>query len=138
MANREGRPPKLDADFIAKALAYLDSYEDDGKVIPSIAGLSRATGVYRSTLHAWMAGELPMVEQDIIDQFSDIINAISVEQEEKLLQGGLSNSMNATICKLVLGKHGYSDKVEQDNRSTDGSMSPAGTLKVTISRPKEK
>lgn len=134
-----GRPSKLDAGFIAKAEDYLLAHEELGDAVPSIAGLSVETGVDRKTLHAWARGEFPVnVNDDICQAYCHIYDRLMATQERKLLSGGLGGSMNATITKLMLTKHDYSDKVEQDNRSTDGSMSPAGTLKVTISRPKEK
>jgi hypothetical protein len=36
-------------------------------------------------------------------------------QERTLLNGGLGKDFNPVITKLVLGKHGYSDKQEEDN-----------------------
>ena len=45
-------------------------------------------------------------------------------QQLTLLNGGLSNTFNSAITKLVLGKHGYHDKMDQDISSTDGTMKP--------------
>jgi len=42
---------------------------------------------------------------------------------------GLGGTMNAQITKLVLGKHGYSDKVEQDLTTSDGSMKPVSPIR---------
>lgn len=132
MAHPGGRPSKLDAAFIQKAEEYLLGYEELGDVIPSIAGLALFTRVRRATIHAWMAGELPDVDERFKTQFSDIISELQEAQEQKLLNGGLSGAFNSTITKLVLSKHDYSDKV--DNVSSDGSMSPNNELKVTVSR----
>lgn len=38
--------------------------------------------------------------------------------------GQLRGDLNSTIVKLLLANHGYSDKVQQDVTSSDGSMSP--------------
>jgi hypothetical protein len=35
-------------------------------------------------------------------------------QESKLLNEGLKGNFNATITKLILTKHGYSDRIEQE------------------------
>lgn len=134
MAHAGGRPSKLDAAFIQKAEEYLLGYEERGDVIPSIAGLALYTRVRRSTIHSWLAN-IPDVSEDLKEQFMDIIGELQEEQEQKLLSGGLSGSFNATITKLVLSKHDYSDKVEQSHTS-DGSFASPGTLNVTISRPK--
>ena len=40
------------------------------------------------------------------------------------MQNGLNNTFNSAITKLVLGKHGFHDKMEQDISSSDGSMKP--------------
>jgi hypothetical protein len=45
-----------------------------------------------------------------------------------LIDGGLIGDFNPTITKLMLTKHGYSDKQEVDNKSSDGSMTPKVTL----------
>ena len=36
-------------------------------------------------------------------------------QEFKAMNGGLTNTFNAQIVKLLLGKHGYHDKVDSDH-----------------------
>ena len=45
-------------------------------------------------------------------------------QQLTLINGGLNNTFNSAITKLVLGKHGFHDKMEQDISSSDGSMKP--------------
>jgi len=37
---------------------------------------------------------------------------------------GLNNTFNSAITKLVLGKHGFHDKMDQDIISSDKSMQP--------------
>jgi hypothetical protein len=41
-----------------------------------------------------------------------------------LVNKGLNNTFNAAITKLVLGKHGFHDKMDQDLTSSDKSMQP--------------
>ncbi|WP_415843310.1 terminase small subunit [Xenorhabdus thuongxuanensis] len=48
----------------------------------------------------------------------------------KLINKGLTGDFNSTIAKMMLTKHGYSDKQEIDHRSPDGSMSPAKIVLV--------
>jgi len=53
-------------------------------------------------------------------------------QERKLVTGGLEGKYNPAITKMMLTKHGYSDKVEQAHTSPDGSMSPT---RIEITAP---
>ena len=99
-----GRPTKYGKEILAKAQAYLDN---DGfeSPVPTIAGLSLYIGVSRDTCHTW-AGE------EDKGQFSDIVEQILARQEQKLVDGSLLNVYNSTISKLLLSKHGYSEKSE--------------------------
>ena len=94
------RPTKLTVEMKAKAAEYINCYES---VIPSVAGLSLYLEVARSAVYNWA---------DKDDEFKDILENILAEQEQKVLSNGLTGDYNATIAKLVLGKHGYTDKQE--------------------------
>lgn len=104
-----GRPTKYNDEVLATAKDYIVNYEDYGDVIPSIAGLACEIGVCRDTVHAW-------VKDDDKAEFSDIIKQLATSQERKLLNGGLANQYNAMISKLVLAKHGYTDKQEIESK----------------------
>ena len=104
-----GRPTKYNDILVSKAKDYITSYVTYGDVIPSIAGLSSALEVSRSTLYEW---------EKQYTLFSDILRGIQEEQEKILLNMGLSGEFNSNITKLVLGKHGYHDK--QDVGLTGG------------------
>ena len=43
------------------------------------------------------------------EEFSAIVAEILALQERTLLKGGLTEDFNASITKLLLTKHGYSD-----------------------------
>lgn len=45
-------------------------------------------------------------------------------QQRVLINKGLSRKADASLSKLLLMKHGYSEKQEVDVSSSDGSMSP--------------
>ena len=121
------RPTKLTEAFIQRAEDYLNCWQEEGEAIPSIAGLALYTNVRRETLQEWMRGNTPeAASESILSQFSNITDRLSCQQELKLLTGGLSGSMNSVITKLVLSKHGYSEKQDVSHSSPDGSMSPAG------------
>lgn len=113
-----GRPEKYSEELQETADSYIHGWESLGDVIPSHAGLCCYLGIARSTLYLW---------RDKYPRFSDTLSAIEVMQERIALNGGLSNSFNATITKLVLANHGYTDKVQQDLTSSDGTMTPKET-----------
>lgn len=113
-----GRPTKYSDEILEKALDYAENYDSYGDVIPSVVGLCRVINRSKSIVYDWEKHE---DKQD----FSDILKRISENQEQALLNGGLSNVMNPTITKLVLSKHGYSDaqKIEQETtHKVDASL----------------
>lgn len=116
--NKVGRPSKL-ADSIEKAKEYLmGGYETVGDVVPSVAGLACYLGISRSTAQEYAKDNA---------EFSGTLEAIKTLQENKLINKGLVGDFNPTITKLMLANHGYSDKAEIDNKSSDGSMTPKPT-----------
>lgn len=114
-----GRPTSYSKEMVEKTLLYLKTYEDEpiNHLVPTVAGLCGFLGVARSTVYKW-SGEHP--------EFSDTLKQIEESQEVKLVNGGLGGGFNNSITKMMLTNHGYSDKVQQDNVSSDGSMSPKG------------
>lgn len=116
--NKVGRPSKL-AESIEKAKEYLmGGYETVGDVVPSVAGLACYLGISRSTAQEYAKDNT---------EFSGTLEAIKTLQENKLINKGLVGDFNPTITKLMLANHGYSDKAEIDNKSSDGSMTPKPT-----------
>jgi len=102
----------------AACLAYVQDYEMHGHAVPSVAGMAVVVGVSRSTLYRW-------AEEN--SEFQDILDAVNEMQEFKAMNGGLTNTFNAQIVKLLLGKHGYHDKMDADLSSRDGTMTPKPT-----------
>jgi hypothetical protein len=116
------RPTKYTPALLKKAKEYLDKgWEDD--LIPSHVGLSLYIGVRRETLYAWAkeAGK---------EEFSNILDEINAKQQSILLKNGLNNTFNSQITKLVLGKHGYSDK--QDVEHSGNPDKPLQTIERVI------
>lgn len=103
-----GRPSIYTPELLAKARDYVLNYADYGDQIPSIAGLACELSISRETCHTWAKDEEK-------PEFSDIVRDISQAQERKLLNGGLSGDFNPSIAKLVMTKHGYSDKLETEH-----------------------
>ena len=100
-----GRPTKLTPEAIEKAIDYINGgYEALGHAIPSVVGLSIALNITRSALYRWAEEEG--------SAFKDILEDCNTRQHEILISKGLQSDFNPTICKLVLGKHGYHERQE--------------------------
>ena len=111
-----GRPSELTPDVIECAWGYVrGGFRDVPNRVPSVAGLAFVLGKSRECLYEWARQN---------QEFSDILEAISSTQEMMLLDGGLSGDFNPTITKLMMTKHGYSDKVETDVSSKGQSITP--------------
>jgi len=112
-----GRPTDYTPELVRKAWEYANGeWENVGDLVPSVAGLACEIGVRRETCHVWA--------NDKTKEFSNILGKIAETQERQLLRGGLGGVFNAPITKMMMTKHGYSDKVEQDVTSSDGSLAP--------------
>lgn len=124
-----GKPTAYTPALLKKAVAYANDYEEHGDKVPSNAGLAAALGLNPVTLRVWQ-------KDPTKPEIKEIIDFIQGTQERLLLNGGLSSSMNSVIVKLMLHNHGYSDKAEVDNTSTDGSMSTKPTT-INLVAPKK-
>jgi hypothetical protein len=100
-----GRPTHYSDEIERKARQYLEIYSELGHAVPSVAGLSIYLGRRRTVLYQWAA-------QKDKEAFKDILDEINALQEQVALSAGLKGDYNSTIVKLLLGKHGYSDKAE--------------------------
>ena len=122
-----GRPTLYSEDMLQRAQEYVEQFnssvvdkESDSiklEVIPSVAGLSLHLGISRTTIYDWAKDE------DKKD-FSNTLERLNALQEAALLNGGLQGRFNANIAKLALANHNYSDKIQTDMTSSDGSMTP--------------
>lgn len=113
--DKGGRPSQLTPELIAKAELYLTDYMSNDDIVPSVAGLACYLDIPRSSLYNYKGQS---------DRLLDTIERIEQLQEKLLLKGGLLGDFNPTITKLMMSNHGYSDKQEVDNRSSDNSMRP--------------
>lgn len=108
-----GRPSKYTPELLEKARDYIDNHVQYGDVVPSHAGLATEIDITRATLYAWANDK---EKQD----FSDILDKCNRKQERMLLSGSLVGDMNASIAKLMLGKHGYQEKHQQEVTGANG------------------
>ena len=94
-----------------------------GDVVPSQVGLACALSVNRSSLTNCQL--FPPKAKDstpgakLKRALRSIMEQIQVRQHKLLLTGGLGGTMNSNIVKLMLGKHGYSEKKEQQITGKD-------------------
>ncbi len=102
-----GRPTKLTPELIEQAEEYLDETSNIsvGALLPTIEGLALLLNIRRDTLYEW--------EKENAD-FSDILERLRAAQAQKIMQNSMLNRYNPTISKLMLSKHGYIEKREED------------------------
>lgn len=106
-----GRPPKWQ-DAIDPAWEYINGgFQNENDVVPTVAGLAVSVGCARETIHAWAREH---------EEFSHIVRALMSKQEKMLANGGILGEYNASITKLLLTKHGYSEKTETAHTGPDG------------------
>ncbi|MCL4120387.1 UNVERIFIED_CONTAM: hypothetical protein GTU68_040713 [Idotea baltica] len=92
-------------EIVRDAWAYVADYNEiHDQRFPTVVGLCQVIDRSKSTIYEWA--------KDKEREFSDILEAIAEIQELKLVGGGISGDFNSTITKLMLTKHGYSDKQE--------------------------
>ena len=118
-----GRPTKYNATIQKKAEEYIKHLPED-EVVHSIEGLSDYIDVSRSTVYKW---------RDEIEEFSDTLEAILRKQAKSLINRGLTGEFNAPMTKMMMNvNHGYRERSEVDNLSSDGSMSPQKIERVIL------
>jgi len=120
--NPVGRPTKYNEALQAKADTYIYELEALDHVVPSRVGLCCFLGIHKATSYEWES-EYP--------EFSDTLRQVETLQEFMSMNGGLKGTLNSTIVKLLLANFGYSDKVQQEHTSPDGSMTPKAAIELT-------
>ena len=120
-----GRPTLVTTELVTAAWQYVNGgWKDANDPVPSIAGLACEINVHRETLRLW--------GKDQDNPFFGILCKIAEMQERELVKGGLFGSFNSSITKMMMTKHGYSDRVETDHTSSDGSMTPQTVERVIV------
>lgn len=119
-----GRPIEYNESYVERAKQYIeeciDEIEEYHKTrgeksdtfdrivrvrLPTIEGLAVYLKISRDTLYRW---------EKEYERFSYIIDELRAIQADRLLNNGLSGDYNPTIAKVLLTKHGYTDKTETD------------------------
>jgi DNA-binding IclR family transcriptional regulator len=104
-----GRPTKYNAKMLERAQHYLHNFKEYGDVVPIIEGLALELGVTTDTLRNWSEAH---------PEFLDTFNAVKTSQARNLLNGGLNNTHNTAITKLMLANHNYTEKQEVKSTNT--------------------
>jgi hypothetical protein len=112
-----GAPSKYTPELLEKAWNYVrGGWIEAEDAVPSIEGLCCEIGISVKTAYNW--------EEDEDKDFLQVLDTLRALQGRGLINNGLKGAFNPSISKMLLTKHGYSDKIEQDNTSSDGSMTP--------------
>jgi hypothetical protein len=112
------RPTKYTPELLDKANTYLSTYT---RLIPSHQDLCLRLDISESTLYDWAQKH---------DEFSDILAKVKLTQFAVAMDGGLGGELNANLVKLLMGKHGLSEKSTVDQISSDGSMAPKSKIEL--------
>jgi len=119
MTNPVGRPTKYNDEIQAKAERYVFEWQAIGDVIPSRVGLCCWLAICKQTSYEW----------EKHPQFLDTLRAVDTLQEYIALNKGIIGEFNATLTKLILANHGYSDKQQTDLTNSDSNLRPT-TIKL--------
>jgi hypothetical protein len=122
--SKGGAPTKYSAAMLAKAKDYVANYSDYGDVVPTIIGLAYFLEVATNTVYNWANEDKP--------EFLSVFTRVEQLQHNKLISGGLLGDYNPAITKMMLTKHGYSDKtVSEVSGPNGGPVQNAVTFNFT-------
>jgi len=111
--------------------------KDCPDAVPSLCGFALDNEIGESTLSAWGAKDLQEDEKakyPMFTEFQGMLRALQSHQARTMLNGGADNSLNSTICKLVLAKHGYHDKVDK-HLSGNVALVPSVEINLPDDKP---
>lgn len=111
------RPHKYTPELLANAKNYVNNFEEYGNVTPTVAGMCLVIGIHKDTCYEWL-------KHDNKEEFKSIYASLMMLQEQTIIDGALSKKFDSAFAKIVIAKHGYTDKKEVDLTSSDGSMTP--------------
>ncbi|WP_308806134.1 terminase small subunit [Neisseria yangbaofengii] len=115
---------------MAAAQTYIE-HLPAGEALPTLAGLALYLGKNRSTLAEYTCQS---------PEIAAVAEQVQTMQEIRLINGGLTGEYNAAFAKLLLTKHGYSDKQEIDHTGTAISPPPpmsAAEIMAVLEKAKE-
>lgn len=113
-----GRPTVYSPKMITKARNYIAGHLDFDDPVPTVAGLACVLGVVRDTCYQW-------AKDKDKPEFSDILKELAQKQERVLVANGLLGGFSGPITKMMLTKHGYSDRVDTDVTTNGKDLPPS-------------
>ena len=126
-----GAKTKYTPELLKKAKDYLANYKGYGDQMPMICGLALAVNVHKDTIYTW-------IKEEGKEELSDLVSKIMMKQEGVLFNNALSGDFNASIAKLALTKHGYSDKQDQQvTGANGGAQEHKWTVEFISAAPKD-
>jgi len=123
-----GRPTKYTPELLKRAHEYVDGAWKEDDAVPMIVGLALHCDISKQRVYEW-------IKDDDKKEFRDIARRVEQMQERFLARGGLSNAFNANITKLLLSKHGYSDKQEIDHTTNGKNITQIQRVIVDTAAP---
>lgn len=96
--------------------------------LPTIGGLAVYLHISRDTIYDWKKKH---------KEFSYIIDEMMAEQEDRLINSGISGDYNATISKVLLTKHGYREGHEVANPDGTNVFRPSDADKKAAEKALE-
>jgi hypothetical protein len=88
--------------------------------------LCEALSIAKTTLYRWA--------EDKDKEIRDILDACNALQHNLLISKGLNGTFNASIAKLVLGKHNYHDRLESTG-ADGGAIKTDTTWTIKVIEP---
>jgi hypothetical protein len=97
--------------ILRKAKEYYDIYANGGKIgkfiVPTMEGYALYMSINTDTIYEWLKDTKKK-------EFSEITRMLQNLRAQMLQNEGLLGTWNSNITKLLLSKHGYSEKTEQE------------------------
>ena len=101
------RPTIYKKAILKKAKQYLEDPLPKDEVVHSIEGLAEAMDITRTTIYDWES-------QDDKKEFSYIVGQVRQRQAKTLINKGLDGTFVSPVVKVMLSKHNYSEKIQQE------------------------
>ena len=122
-----GRPTDYTPEMLDLCRDYIDNCPDK---VPMVVGLCKHINRASSTVYRW-------AEEEDKAEFKDILGEIKDLQHLKLINSGLDNEFNSAITKMMMTKHGYSEKIQQElSGPKGGAIENKYTVEFVNATPK--
>jgi len=113
---KTGRPLSYTPQHLEKALDYLENWKALGDVIPQVASLAVHCDIGITALYQW-------IKRPELAEFAKVHARVMAQQQIELINKGLDRTHDVSLSKLLLNKHGFSDRQEIDHTSGGEKLS---------------